>query len=277
MGAKCERHEDTGWEIQPNLRLLFTPTAGQSYWAAVSRAVRTPDRTSDFRLRLAVLPPDGAVVTRPAEVVFQGNHQVVAEELVALEAGGRWQLAANLRLELSLFQNQYDKLVNFGAQVAPSLRTSAYDSVYLRPANQAAGRTTGGELDVTWQVGESWRLTASGSYLHMALTGPGLPFLDNSEGQNPTQMFTLHSAWDLNRAWRLDVMARHMGSLPSWQVPAYEELDLQVTWQLTRGLAVSLIGRNLLNRDHFEAPSGRVGTPASVVSRSVGLRAQYSF
>src|SRR5438034_11419109 len=58
LGSKFERNEFTGFEIEPNARLLWNLTPNQSVWTAVSRAVRTPALTEEgLRLNSAVLPP----------------------------------------------------------------------------------------------------------------------------------------------------------------------------------------------------------------------------
>ncbi|RMF60307.1 MAG: TonB-dependent receptor, partial [Calditrichaeota bacterium] len=44
IGSKFEHNDFTGFEIQPNIRLKWTPSTRQTVWAAVSRAVRTPSR-----------------------------------------------------------------------------------------------------------------------------------------------------------------------------------------------------------------------------------------
>src|SRR5262249_19692507 len=44
VGSKFEHNDYSDFEFQPSARLLWTPTARQTVWAAVSRAVRTPSR-----------------------------------------------------------------------------------------------------------------------------------------------------------------------------------------------------------------------------------------
>src|SRR5262249_15869352 len=47
LGSKFEHNSFTGFEIQPNVRLLWTPAKDHTVWAAISRAVRTPSRSED--------------------------------------------------------------------------------------------------------------------------------------------------------------------------------------------------------------------------------------
>ena len=47
IGSKFENNTFTGFEFEPNVRLLWTMTPNQSIWTAVSRAVRTPALTEE--------------------------------------------------------------------------------------------------------------------------------------------------------------------------------------------------------------------------------------
>ena len=44
LGSKFEHNNYSGFEVQPNGRLLWTPTDINPLWVAVTRAVRTPSR-----------------------------------------------------------------------------------------------------------------------------------------------------------------------------------------------------------------------------------------
>jgi iron complex outermembrane receptor protein len=44
IGSKFEHNGYTGFEVQPNTRLIWTPSTTQSVWGAISRSVRTPSR-----------------------------------------------------------------------------------------------------------------------------------------------------------------------------------------------------------------------------------------
>lgn len=57
LGTRLERNSYTGAEPQPNVRLIWTPNAQQSLWAAVSRAVRMPSRAEESAIiDLGVVP-----------------------------------------------------------------------------------------------------------------------------------------------------------------------------------------------------------------------------
>lgn len=277
VGARLEHNHYSGWDLQPSARLLWTPGKRSSFWAGVSRAVRTPDRASDFLLRLATIPPGSSPGALPTEVIFKGNPQLQPEGLWAYEAGLRWRAAEAWQVEVSLFAHDYDALVGFTPGVLGFAPAPARNTSTLSAANSAAGRTWGGELSVSGEPGKGWRLTASYSALRMDLTGAGIPFLDNAAGQNPRQMATVTSSHELGPAWRLDLVGRHVGRLPDWNVPAYTVADVQLVWKWSATGQVFLNLRNLGSAEHFEAPSGRSGTPSAVVARSFGLGINQGF
>ncbi len=79
LGSKFEHDKHAGWKIQPNARILFTPSDRQTVWAAVSHADRTPSRFNhDAILNYASFPP--GVVLR-----LLGSDDFGAEELTAFE------------------------------------------------------------------------------------------------------------------------------------------------------------------------------------------------
>jgi iron complex outermembrane recepter protein len=92
LGSKFERNEFTGFEIEPNARLLWNLTPNQSIWTAVSRAVRTPALTEEgLRLNSAVIPPGtpGNPSPLPAVIAVFGSKQCNSEDLLAYELGYR--------------------------------------------------------------------------------------------------------------------------------------------------------------------------------------------
>src|SRR6059036_6256 len=113
LGSKFERNEFTGFEIEPNARLLWNLTPNQSIWTAVSRAVRTPALTEEgLRLNSQVIPPGTPAnpTPLPAVVAVFGSHQFNSEDLLAYELGYRVQATKNLSLDIATFYNNYSNL-----------------------------------------------------------------------------------------------------------------------------------------------------------------------
>ena len=55
-GVKLEKSSFVGWQLLPNLRVAYQPSERALFWAAVSRAVRTPSRI-DRELAAAAAAP----------------------------------------------------------------------------------------------------------------------------------------------------------------------------------------------------------------------------
>src|SRR6266699_2702155 len=113
LGSKFERNEFTGFEIEPNARLLWNLTPNQSIWTAVSRAVRTPALTEEgLRLNSQVIPPGTPAnpTPLPAVVAVFGSQQFNSEDLLAYELGYRVQATSSVSLDIATFYNNYSNL-----------------------------------------------------------------------------------------------------------------------------------------------------------------------
>jgi len=74
----------TGFDVQPSARLLWTPSAQQTFWAAVTRAVRTPSRNEEGYQNTILASAAQSRFTR-----FIGDGTFVPEQLVGYGAGYR--------------------------------------------------------------------------------------------------------------------------------------------------------------------------------------------
>src|SRR4030081_1351529 len=113
FGSKFEHNDFTGFEVQPNARLLWTLTPNQSVWTAVSRSVRTPALTEEgLRLNSAVVPPVTPANTTPfpAIITVFGSHQFQSEDLLAYELGYRRPAPTRPRAGLATFYNRSSNL-----------------------------------------------------------------------------------------------------------------------------------------------------------------------
>ncbi|MBC2694706.1 MAG: TonB-dependent receptor [Desulfobacteraceae bacterium] len=111
LGSKFEHNDYTGFEIQPNARLMWMPHSRHSIWTAVSRAVRTPSR-SDHDLRYNMVFPPNTLYPGSQLAVSSlfGNNDFESEELIAYELGYRVQPMDRFSLDIVAFFNDYDNL-----------------------------------------------------------------------------------------------------------------------------------------------------------------------
>ena len=253
LGSKFEHNNYSGFEIQPNARLLWTPTEHQSFWGAITRAVRTPSRL-DQDLQLTVfLAPNPPVFLR-----VLGSKNFDSEKLISYELGYRTLIAKNLYLDVTAFNNDYDDLYGYGAGTAfaESSPSPAHLILQLPLANALKGVTRGIEIAPHWKPNGWWELKGSYSYLHLRVNDKS-GFTDNintvsDNGSSPHHEFVLQSLFNFPKKLELDATVRYVSALPAQAVEAYTTADLRFGWRLKPEWEVSLVGQNLLQPRHPE-------------------------
>ena len=277
LGSKFEHNDFTGFEFEPNARLLWTLSPNQSVWTAVSRAVRTPALTEEgLRLNSQVVPP-GTLANPfplPAVVAVFGSHQFNSEDLLAYELGYRVQATSNLSLDIATFYNNYSNL-RTAEPGAPFLEGSPAPTDIVVPLiarNKMSGGTYGVELFADWKVIPKWRLTGSYSYLQMDIhknLDSLDPTPDNPNGSSPRHQWYLRSSIDLPKHFDQDTTLRFVDNLPSLGLPSYYSLDAHLGWKPVRNIEFSIGGQNLLDNRHLEFLPDFVNTSPTVVKRSI--------
>src|SRR5437879_4491019 len=222
FGSKFEHNYFTGFEVQPNTKLLWTLTPNQSIWTAVSRAVRTPALTEEgLRLNSAVIPPltPGVNPTPfPAVITVFGSHQFQSEDLLAYEVGYRVQATSTFSTDIATFYNKYSNL-RTAEPGAPFLEGSPAPTDLVIPfvaSNKMSGGTYGVELFADWLVVPKWRLVGSYSYLQMDIrkNSDSLdPTPDIPNGSSPSNDWYLRSSIDLPKHFEDDTTLRFVDHL----------------------------------------------------------------
>jgi iron complex outermembrane recepter protein len=255
LGSKFEHNNYSGFEWQPDARLLWTPTEHQSVWAAVSRAVRTPSRL-DQDLQLTDFLAAGPPVPIFLRVV--GSKKFVSEKLIGSEIGYRTLLAKNLYVDIAAFHNDYDDLYGYGPGLG-FVETSpppAHLVLQLPLANALKGTTYGLEIAPDWKPFAWWDLKGSYSYLHLNVRDKA-GFTDNlntvsDNGSSPHHQFVLQSLFNLPKKFELDATVRYVSALPAQTVEAYTTADLRFGWRPTSDWEFSFVGQNLMQSQHPE-------------------------
>lgn len=267
LGARFERNNYSGFEIQPNGRLIWRPTPKHTLWTAVSRAVRTPSRgDQNILIRHSVIPPPLTFVPFPANqypavVTIYGSEEYGSEELLAYELGYRTELRPNLNLDVSTFYNAYDRLrtIKAGQPGPDSLTAPTHILIPFMTNNDMTGHTYGAELAVSWLPLPWWRLQISYSYLEIFMDMNGNTTdphnKADAEGGSPRQQFSIRSGFDLGRKVSWDLWWRgveRLESIGGGSVAGYVTLDTRLAWKPIPQLELSLVGQNLLQKSHAE-------------------------
>ena len=177
IGSKFEHNDYTGYEVQPNTRLIWTPSKDQSVWGAVSRSVRTPSRAEhNVSTNVAVIPPGQAQNPSPLPILVQvrGSSNFQSEELIAYELGYRLRPIDRLTFDLAGYYNRYSNLrsTNDLPNTPPSLVSNA-GSPYLLSTldlnNSLNADIYGVELALEWQPLDWWRIKGSYTYAEIKI------------------------------------------------------------------------------------------------------------
>lgn len=260
-GVKVEHNDYTGIEIQPSLRALFKPTPKQTFWAAVSRAVRTPSETEGGDLFGIAY---GAPIAGPGGVyvpTIVGNGNPDSEVLWAYEMGYRVQPHKNVSVDAAAFYNHYTDLIGVRgfSRFIPGVPAGVAELPFT---NFFTADTYGGEVLVTVTPSRSWRLTASYSLIEADFHGPAGSNAPALERAIPNQQVLLRSSYDLSKRASVDVQVRCVDQIQS--VPGYVTADVRLLYRVTDRLDVSIVGQNLFSGQHLEQAAQPVTTTSAV-------------
>jgi len=276
LGSKFEHNDYTGFEVEPNGRLLWTPHDSHTFWGSVSRAVRTPS-WGEYAgsIPTTVVPPSTAdnPGPYPAMITLVGNEDVDSEKLIAYELGYRFHPGNRFSFDTTAFYNDYSNLIN-GRPGNPEFvaTPTPHAAIPINGSNNLEGKAYGIEFSADWKVLPRWRLQAAYTYLQLILDveDGGDFYLENSDGRSPHNQISLRSSLDLTKAVALDAWIRYVDSIDSLDIPSYATFDLRLAWKPHPAVELSLVGQNLLEDEHKEFYQiNNVGTNASEVPRSV--------
>jgi iron complex outermembrane receptor protein len=271
IGSKFSVNNFTGLEIQPNARLAWTPNDRHTVWAAVSRAVRTPNRSEDsgrFNASAVTLPGP-----TPAVTVIQGQSDFESEDLLAVELGYRVRPHDRVFLDVATFANFYEDLQSFEFGTPFFNPSPGFVEVPIVTRNRLSGETYGVELAATWDVLDWWRLNSTATWLAMDLqSDPSSTDFSVAalEDVDPEFQWNIRSHINLPSDWEFDQTLYYVDALKSQQVGSYFRLDLRLGWRPTKNIEVSVVGQNLLDSQNQEWGNDRIQTnDRNLIERSV--------
>jgi iron complex outermembrane recepter protein len=287
MGTKLEHNNFSGFDYQPSVRLLWTPTPHQSFWAAVTRAVRTPSRLDQdvqFDIFDEFYTPSPGATPIPLYFQIDGDPKLKAEQLIAYEAGYRAQINRNVYVDFTAFYNSYNDLQGYGpAGIAESFLgnpPTPYLFFVIPYANVINGHTVGTEIAPDWKITHWWQVRGSYSFLHMSLRDkPGFTdvgsLLGSYMGSSPGSLVSFQSLFNLPKHFELDETFRYSSALPAQGVGSYSTADVRLGWHLREHLEFSVVGQNLLQPSHVEFggdPGPLVGIKRSIYGKITWTR-----
>lgn len=270
LGTKLEDNSFSGFDWQPSARLLWTPRKQQSFWAAVTKAVRTPSRIEDnFQFNALAVP------ALPLYVRLIGDGNFVPEKMLGYEAGYRQFFSPRVYVDFASYYNSYDDLLSVENRPIVVETTPAplhlVLPIYLR--NGLEGETYGGEIAPSVQIAPWWQVRGSYSFLHLDVRRK--PWSDDAssvaqtEGGSPSSVVLFQSLLNLPKNFELDLTYRYSSALksPDLKIPSWSTGDARLGWAFHKYFDLSIVGENLFQPHHPEF-AGEPGGPV-LVRRSV--------
>jgi iron complex outermembrane receptor protein len=268
LGSKFEHNDYSGFEVQPNARLLWLLAPRHTLWAAITRAVRTPSRVEHDLTLTGLLEPRTPTFTR-----IIGSDAFTSEKVLTYELGYRLQPTSRLFLDATAFYNRYMDLLSLepGMPFSETTPLPAHVVVPLAIRNGLHGEGYGIELAAEWQPFDWWRVSGVYSYLQLNLTRDqhslDASTVRSTEGSSPTHQFSLRSFLNLPGRLEFDLIWRYVDHLPSQGVSSYLTLDAHLGWRPLPLLTIAVVGQNLLTDHHAEFGGGSSGI--TEIERSV--------
>jgi iron complex outermembrane recepter protein len=245
LGSKFLHNVFSGFEVQPNARIAFTPNDVHTVWAAASRAVRIPTRF------------DSDVTITP--IKFD------SEKIAAYELGYRIRPLETLSISLATFFNHYNDLRSLDESEPPA------PPIVL--ANSQTAESWGVELSANFQAATWWRLRGGYTNFHKSIWAASdlvLPVSKEFEGVDPKNQLMIQSIMDFPRNFQLDLVGRYVDDLSAvpaanvMAVESYFTFDVRVAWQF-KSSELSIVGQNLIDDQHTEVGLSKI--PRSIYGK----------
>jgi iron complex outermembrane recepter protein len=276
VGAKLEHNVFTGFKLEPDVRIAWTPDQRYTMWGAISNAERAPDRAdTGLRWDLDAAQGPGGI---PIIVRLYGNPAAKSEGVDAYEAGFRSQVRKSMSLSVSTFFNSYSHQRTYEPG-APFLETDPQPIHIVYPentANNLSGNSGGLEASASWKATSWWSISPGYSlvqfHFHTAAGSPDVTSAERTDGSSPEQQAQIRSHFTLPNQFAFDWNTYFVDRLPALQIPAYTRLDLQLTRHLGKEWEISAVGQNLLSDHHAEFRNTPVYFGSSDVRRSVFVK-----
>jgi iron complex outermembrane receptor protein len=271
-GLRLDDNDFTGLEVQPDVRLLWTPSDKQSIWLAASRAIHGASITdTGLRFIFQAFPGPGGITEA---VKAFGNPQVGDEAENSFQAGYRTQISTKLELDLTGFFNVHSHVRGTGMGT-PFIESDPEGPVLIIPLifnNLVSGETHGVELSANWKPFSFWRLGGGYTWLSGQFrdSSPGaLPNTTATVLSSPHQEFNIRSYVDFPHGFQMDTSFYYVGHIDQGGILAYPRLDLRLAWKFKERQELSVVGQNLLSPRHLEFPPQNGPFNNSLMKRSV--------
>jgi iron complex outermembrane receptor protein len=279
LGSQVQHDSNSGAGLQPTARIIWKGLARHRFWAATSRALRTPSR---YEQGIAVdLPPVPTASGLPVVATVLGNPLFETETFIATEGGYRLELGATASIDATVFRGRYEHLRTTEPS-APTVQFVPTPEIHVTSefSNQLSATTRGLEVAGHWSPMPRWRFDAMYSAFRIRpqlAAGSQDPLAATEDGSAPRTQWQVRGTFQPSPRATLNAALLHVGPLEQFQVDAYTRADISAEWRFSSRFALSAIGQNLFDAAHFEFSSVGGLRLATQVPRTASLRLRWTF
>lgn len=254
LGVKLEKNASNDLENQPSLRMSWQPVETSTFWAAISRAARTPSRLeSSVEQRFVTGRYYQGLNTY---ILVKNNPEVENEILTACEAGWRWIPNNSVLVDIATYRNRYKHLLTYKYLPADQFFELRYlDQGFIGQSliieNTATGTANGLEVAIDFTESDQWKLKSTYSYFQLDVDTPDNALLDGNSSVSPRHQIQLTSYHTLPNAYEFDWHLRFVDELVDGLIPSYTDIGFRVEKTLSEHIRISLIGNNLLKKSRY--------------------------
>jgi iron complex outermembrane receptor protein len=212
-----------------------------------------------------------------------GNPRFDDEALTAYQAGWRTTLREDFSIDLAAYYGAYHSQQTV-EPAAPFFETTPDPPHLVLPLtyeNLMHGEAHGFEVAVNWSTTSRWTLSPGYAFeqihMHLDPTSQDTTSVLDAEGNTPIQSAQLRSHFHLAHGVEWDASAYFVDRLRSGEVPSYTRLDTGLTWRWTEGLAMSLVGQNLVKDRHLEFLDDSGSIRSTLIKRSAYAKFTWQF
>ena len=248
-GSKLEHNNQTGWEYQPSVRLLYAPQPEVRLWGAITRAVRTPSRIEAGLItrRMITFLTE---TTTPSVLLYQGSPTTHSERLWAFEAGAKGSINLAWSWEVTGFYNVYTDLIY---AVPTGVTIEDIDGVpvtfvHTQAQNAVSNEAAGVETSLTWLPNEAWRFRLHYALFHNRYDLEGAPPASPSHPESLNNLSPEHHA-SLEARWSATPTLTLVTTLRSYSgtefLTSRTDVSASLQWECAPGWTLTLAGQRL--------------------------------
>lgn len=262
LGSKVSFNDYTGFEYQPSLKMSWRVHNDHFLWASASISIRTPSVAQDkIQFNANSVAPNVTSGTPAGYVRFTGNPNLKSEKSYVFETGIKSKITENLGLDIATFLVLERDVVQFSTGTA-FLETNPNVALIVpySPSNSGSSTNLGFEIVPHFEVTDWWHLKGHYSFVRVD---------ESSKQVYNFQFATLDSQMDLPHNLYLDVVIRFVDDLDDVSIGRYVVGDVRIAWKPSDKVELSIMGRNLFDKHHYEYVSTFINTVSTEVEQSV--------